>query len=156
MSFWDDITTRFKSLIEGEDAPDIAEAELRRAIATLLVRALMVDGEETIDETMKLVDVLKSRFDLSDTEASDLVKEAKQAEKDATDLFRFTNVVTEQLDRDGRIGVLDMMFEIVAADGQVDVFEENLMSRAATLLRLPDYYRESLRSRVFALMKGRG
>lgn len=156
MGFLDDIAARFRALIEGEDAPDLAEGELRRAIAVLLVRALMVDGEETIDETMKLVDVLKARFDLSDAEASDLVKAAKVTEKDATDLFRFTNVVTEQLDRDGRIGVLEMMFEIVAADGKVDVFEENLMSRAATLLRLPDHFRAAVRPKLFALMRGRG
>ena len=65
-------------------------------------------------------------------------------------------MVTERLDRDGRIGVFEMMFEVIAADGRIDVFEENLMSRAAVLLRLPDYYRESLRPRVFALMGRRG
>lgn len=152
MGFLDDITERFKSLLGDEAGDKVDDSELQRAISVLLVRSLTVDGEETIEETMKLVDLLKGRFALSDHEASDLVKEAKLTERDATDLFRYTNVVTEQLDRDGRIGVLEMMFEIVAADGVVDVFEENLMTRAATLLRVPDYFREDLRPKLFRLM----
>jgi len=152
MGFLDDITSRFKSLLGDEEEANAEDQALQRAIATLLVRSLVIDGEETIEEAMKLVDLLKTRFELSDREAEDLFNEAKRTEREATDLFKFTNVVTEQLDRDGRIGVLEMMFEIVAADGAVDVFEENLMNRASNLLRLPDYYREEMRSRLFALM----
>ncbi|GAA6155864.1 hypothetical protein NBRC116588_13370 [Pyruvatibacter sp. HU-CL02332] len=152
MGFLDDITARFKSLIGDEEDAAAEDQQLQKAIATLLVRSLVIDGEETIEEAMKLVDLLKSQFELSDREAEDLFKEAKEAERDATDLFKFTNVVTEKMDRDGRISVLDMMFEIVAADGKVDVFEENLMNRASNLLRVPDYYRDEVRSKLFALM----
>lgn len=152
MGFLDDITARFKSLIADEEDAAAEDQQLQKAIATLLVRSLVIDGEETIEEAMKLVDLLKSQFELSDREAEDLFKEAKEAERDATDLFKFTNVVTEKMDRDGRISVLEMMFEIVAADGKVDVFEENLMNRASNLLRVPDYYRDEVRSKLFALM----
>ncbi|MDW3098114.1 TerB family tellurite resistance protein [Pyruvatibacter sp.] len=152
MGFLDDITARFKSLIADEEDAAAEDQQLQKAIATLLARSLVIDGEETIEEAMKLVDLLKSQFELSDREAEDLFKEAKEAERDATDLFKFTNVVTEKMDRDGRISVLEMMFEIVAADGKVDVFEENLMNRASNLLRVPDYYRDEVRSKLFALM----
>ncbi|MEO0962256.1 MAG: TerB family tellurite resistance protein [Pseudomonadota bacterium] len=152
MGFLDDITARFKSLVGEEEDAAAEDQQLQKAIATLLVRSLVIDGEETIEEAMKLVDLLKSQFELSDREAEDLFKEAKVAERDATDLFKFTNVVTEKMDRDGRISVLEMMFEIVAADGKVDVFEENLMNRASNLLRVPDYYRDEVRSKLFALM----
>ncbi len=152
MGFLDDITARFKSLMGEEEEGAAEDAQLQKAIATLLVRSLVIDGEETIEEAMKLVDLLKGKFELSNREAEDLFNEAKVAERDATDLFKFTNVVTEQMDRDGRISVLEMMFEIVAADGKVDVFEENLMNRASNLLRVPDYYREEVRSKLFALM----
>ena len=152
MGFLDDITARFKSLMGEEEEGAAEDAQLQKAIATLLVRSLVIDGEETIEEAMKLVDLLKGKFELSNREAEDLFNEAKVAERDATDLFKFTNVVTEQMDREGRISVLEMMFEIVAADGKVDVFEENLMNRASNLLRVPDYYREEVRSKLFALM----
>jgi uncharacterized tellurite resistance protein B-like protein len=152
MGFLDDMTARFKSLVGDADDGNAEEHDLRLAIATLLVRSLTVDGEEVIEEAMKLVDLLKARFELGNREAEDLFNEAKRAEREATDLFKFTRTVTEQLDRDGRIGVLEMMYEIVAADGVVDVFEENLVTRAATLLRVPDYYRENMRPKLFALM----
>lgn len=152
MGFLDDMTARFKSLVGDADDGNAEEHDLRLAIATLLVRSLTVDGEEVIEEAMKLVDLLKARFELSNREAEDLFNEAKRAEREATDLFKFTRTVTEQLDRDGRIGVLEMMYEIVAADGVVDVFEENLVTRAATLLRVPDYYRENMRPKLFAMM----
>jgi len=155
MIFPEGITARLRALLGVEDHAETAEHALRRAIATLLVRALTVDGTETIEETMKLVDLLEARFGLSDQETAELVTEAKTAERDAVDLFAFTNTVTQHLDRDGRIGVLEMMFEVVAADGVVDVFEENLISRAATLLRVPDYYQQTMRPRLFASMAGR-
>ena len=66
MRVWSDISARLRALVEGEDAPALAEEELRRAVAVLLTRALVVDGAETADETARLTALLRSRFELSE------------------------------------------------------------------------------------------
>ena len=62
------------------------------------------------------------------------VAEATEAEHDAIDLYHFTSLINRSLDEVGRRRVVEMMWEIIYADGRVTEFESNLMWRAADLL----------------------
>ena len=70
------------------------------------------------------------------------------AENESVDLYHFTSLINRSLDEAGRIGVVEMMWEIVFADGQVNEFEDNLMWRAADLLGVSSRERIAARQRV--------
>lgn len=135
MTIW----TKFKDFVErvaGEEsaATSLQEEELRLAAAALLVHATVVDGKADRDERQTLKSVLERRFDLSGAEASRLVGDAEAREQDAVDLYGFTSVLCRQLDQDGRKRIIEMLWEVVMADGTVHEFESNLVWRAAELL----------------------
>jgi len=71
-----------------------------------------------------------------------------RAEHEAVDLYHFTSLINRTLDEPGRLGVVEMMWEIVLADGRVTEFEDNLMWRAADLLGVSSRDRIALRRRV--------
>ena len=53
----------------------------------------------------------------------ELVAEATAAEHEAIDLYHFTRLINRSLEEDGRRRVVEMMWEIVYADGHVSEFE---------------------------------
>lgn len=149
MTLW----TRVKDFVEnfgdsGDDAVDLGAEEVRLAAAALLVHATIVDGEVDRREGEVLRDVLERRFDLDKGRAGRLIKQAAEKEKEAVDLYGFTSVLTRRLDRQGRLKIVEMLWEVVIADGVIHEFEANLVWRAAELLGVTSRDRIMLRKQV--------
>ena len=136
-------------LTGGESIPDRFEQnDYRLAAAALLIHAATIDGKETGAEHDKLRAVLKARFALDDAATDELVDTATLAENEAVDLYRFTSLINRTLDEKGRLGIVEMMWEVVFVDGRVNEFEDNLMWRAADLLGVSSRDRIALRRQV--------
>jgi uncharacterized tellurite resistance protein B-like protein len=151
MTVW----TRFKDLVDrvaGQERParNFHEDELRLAAAALLVHASMIDGQADPSERRTLKQLLRERFDLGDDEVRRLVQEADLEESESVDLFRFTNILCRELDQDGRKRIVEMLWEVVMADGVVHEFESNLVWRTAELLGVSTRDRVTLRQQVAA------
>ena len=67
----------------------------------LMVQLISVDGVIDSEEQVRLKDVLKKRFSLSDEETAELIKVANKREKEAVDLYGFTSVLKRELDKEG-------------------------------------------------------
>jgi len=100
--------------------------------------------------------VIKRRFDLDEAATEELVAEATAAEHEAVDLYHFTTLINRTLDEEGRRRVVEMMWEIVFADGRVSEFEDNLLWRAADLLGVSSRQRIELRQLVAARAQSEG
>jgi uncharacterized tellurite resistance protein B-like protein len=141
---------RFLSDLSGnqKEHARFDENDYRLAAAALLVHAAMIDGQMSESERHRLVGALMLRFDLDEAAAHELVSEAVTAEQEAVDLYRFTSLLNRTLDDNGRQQLIEMMWQIVHADGRVTEFEDNLIWRAADLLHVPSQARIALRQRV--------
>jgi uncharacterized tellurite resistance protein B-like protein len=135
--------------VDGEKHPSqFADNDYRLAAVALLVQAATVDGDMSSSERDKLHAVVKRRFNLEDALADELIEKATQAEHEAVDLYHFTSLLNRSLDDDGRAKVVEMMWEIVYADGRRDELEDNLLWRAADLLGVSQRQRIELRHRI--------
>ena len=143
---------RFVSdLADGETHPSrFAENDYRLAAAALLVHAAAIDGVISDIERERLHAIIKRWFDLDEAATNELLNAATAAEQQAIDLYHFTSLLDRSLDEDGRRRVVEMMWEIVFADGRVSEFEDNLIWRAADLLGVSTRERVELRQRVAA------
>jgi uncharacterized tellurite resistance protein B-like protein len=113
-----------------------------------LVHAATIDGEMSSPERDKLHAVLKQHFALDDAATAELIAKATEAEHESVDLYHFTRRLNRALDEPGRARVIEMMWEIVFADGQRDELEDNLLWRAADLLGVSPQERIELRRRI--------
>jgi uncharacterized tellurite resistance protein B-like protein len=140
----------FLSDLSGGDKRQdaFAEDDYRLAAAALLVHVCTVDGDISPAERTRLHDVLKHRFDLDEVGTARLIDAAIAADNEAVDLYHFTHLINRALDEEGRLRMVEMMWEIVFADGQVDEFEDNIVWRAADLLGVSARERIELRHRV--------
>ncbi len=138
--------------VEGDRHPSqFADGDYRLAAAALLVHAAAIDGEMSQSERDKLHAVVKNRFALSDASADELIDKATLAEHEAVDLYHFTSLLNRSLNEAGRTRLIEMMWEIVYADGRRDELEDNLLWRAADLLGVSQRERIELRQRIGAL-----
>lgn len=134
---------------EGDKHPaHFAHDDYRLAAAALLVHAAAIDGDVGDAEREKLHTVIKQQFALDEATTDELVAEATEAENESIDLYHFTSLINRSLDEEGRRRVVEMMWEIAYADGDVDEFERNLIWRAADLLSVSSRKRIELGQRV--------
>jgi len=130
----------------GERA--FAEDDFRLAAAGLFVHLISIDGKPTASETRTLHRLLEQRFNLDTGAANQLIAAATQVEGEAVDLYHYTSRLMRALDERGRARIVEMMWELVYADGRVSEFEESVVWRAADLLGISSTERIALKHRV--------
>ena len=135
--------------VEGDKHPDqFGGDDYRLAAAAMLVHAAAIDGEVLPSENEKLHAVIKQHFILDDAATEELIQKATAAEHEAVDLYHFTHQLNRVLDEAGRARIVEMMWQIVYADGKRDELEDNLVWRAADLLGISPRERIELRRHV--------
>jgi uncharacterized tellurite resistance protein B-like protein len=120
----------------------------RLAATALLVHVVSLDGEPTEIEKRKLHGLIESSFKLDPGTADRLIASATKVEGEAVDLYHFTSVIMRSVNEEGRLRIVEMMWELVYADGQVSEFEDNVVWRAADLLGISSRERIDLKHRV--------
>jgi len=141
--------TFIADFVDGEKHPSqFADDDYRLAAAALLVHAAAIDGDISPSERDQLRAVLKQSFALDDATTDELLEQATAAERESVDLYHFTHLLNRALNEGGRARVVEMMWQIVYADGRRDELEDNLIWRAADLLGVSPRERIELRRRV--------
>jgi len=124
------------------------ESDHRLAATALLIHVISLDGKPSEAERRKLHALLEDRFNLDPGTADRLIRDATVVEGEAVDLYQFTSVIMRSVNLEGRLRIIEMMWELVYADGRVSEFEENVVWRAADLLGVSSRDRVNLRHRV--------
>ena len=132
---------------------DEAESdELQVAAAALLVEAAMMDAHFDESEQATIEALLKQRFALDEGAAQTLLQTARDRVAESSQLFAFTRGVNDRFDAEERIELMEMLWQVVYADGQLTDYESNLMRRVAGLIHVSD--RDSGAARKRALARG--
>ncbi|MBR0811992.1 MULTISPECIES: TerB family tellurite resistance protein [Bradyrhizobium] len=124
------------------------DSDYRLAATALLVHVISLDGQPTAEEQRKLHGLIESHFGLDRGTAERLIADATQVEGEAVDLYHFTSVIMRSLDEEGRKRIVQMMWELVYADGQVSEFEDNVVWRASDLLGIAQRDRIELKHAI--------
>ena len=124
------------------------DSDYRLAATALLVHVVSLDGQPTQAEQRKLHSLIESHFKLDRGTADRLIADATEVEGEAVDLYHFTSVIMRSLDEAGRKRIVQMMWELVYADGQVTEFEDNVVWRASDLLGISQRDRIELKRAV--------
>lgn len=118
----------------GSENRAFADDDYRLAATALLIHVISLDGEPSETEKRKLHSLLEYRFELDPGTADRLIADATRVEGEAVDLYHFTSVIMRSVNEEGRLRIVEMMWELVFADGNVTEFEDNIVWRAADLL----------------------
>lgn len=148
---------RIKALIR-KGTEEIAESggfsheEKELASAALLVEAARMDDDFDDDERDAINRLLEHRFGLNADETASLIDEAEKVQSEASDLIRFTRAIKDNFTEEERIELIEMLWEVVYADGVLHHYEANLLRRIGGLIYVSDRDRGAARKRVLRRM----
>lgn len=140
---------------DGAAVPD-APRELRLAAAAILVEAALTDGREDDREFAVIRRVLADHFHLDAAETDTLVTRATEIARHAVDWNRFTRVLKQGFDREERFQMLEMLWQVVLADGELHAWEDTLVRQVAALLGMDDHERALARRRAQGSLERHG
>jgi uncharacterized tellurite resistance protein B-like protein len=143
---------RLKSLFAGGEAAVAAGVlgpdELHVAAAALLVEAACIDGQFDAGEKRTITSALQTQFGLDGEEAEDLVQAGIEAQDDSSQLYGFTRIIKDQFEHADKVRMIEMLWEVALADGDIHHYESNLVRRVAGLLYVSDPESGAARKRV--------
>ena len=128
-----------------------SQDELQLAAAALLVEAACMDDSFDADERATIQQLLSERFEMEASDARRLVELAEEKVAESVELFSSVRTVKDRFDHDERVELLEMLWEVVYADGVLHDYEANLLRRLAALIHVTD--QESGQARKRALTK---
>jgi uncharacterized tellurite resistance protein B-like protein len=123
--------------------------KVQLACAALLLELSTADQNLDEKEQKILLDILRSTFGLQDQELRQLRALAEQETRTATSLYQFTTLINESYGYEQKVQLLQQLWQVAYADGNVDRYEEHLIRKITDLLYLThgDFIRAKLASK---------
>lgn len=140
------------SPIAPDTDPRDEEHALQLATAVMLVEVMRSDARFDPDERQAVLSALREDFDLNADEAERLTELAQATAAKAGDLFAFTSRINAHFDMPQKLRMLEQMWRVAYADGQLDAHERHVTWRVADLLHIPEgaYVHARIRAREAA------
>jgi uncharacterized tellurite resistance protein B-like protein len=143
--------TRIKELFapKAGSAKDVPVRDrLHLAAAALLVEAAATDAEYGARQREIVERLCRERFALDAAEAAELVRDAELEIEGTNELYGFTRVVREAMPPEERVAIVEMLWEVVYADGTLHEYEASLLRRICGLIYVTDRDSGAARKRV--------
>lgn len=121
---------------------------LQVAAAALLIEVMQADYDVTDAERVAVIEAMRGTFRLSEAEATELLHRAEGEAMNATSLYEFTSLINDRFSYSDKADVIEQMWQVAFADGELDKYEEHLIRKVADLLYVShsDFIRAKLRA----------
>ena len=128
----------FRTADKAPADADTFSHELAELVTALMVEAASVDGEIGPSETALISSCVTAQFDLTDEQMKHLLDRGVKDADSRIELHGLVSRLRDKADYEERIGVMEMVWMVVLADGRLDSIESQLMRRLAGLLFVSD------------------
>lgn len=119
---------------KNKEVPD--EHDLRVATCALLLEMGRIDETFAPEELEALLEILKDKYGLAREQADALMAAADAELKASVDYWQFARLINENYAVAEKIELIENLWQVVFVDGKMDKYENYLMHKLATLLRL--------------------
>lgn len=127
---------------------DDSTITLELAAAALLCEVMRADYQRDDAELAVLRETLKARYKLTDSAVEKLMTLAEQEVESSVDHYRFVSLLNKFYTEQQRFSLVESMWRLAYADGELDPLEEHRIRRIAELLYLShsDFIRAKLKA----------
>lgn len=127
---------------EGGEHDDHA---LKLATAALLFEVTRADFAVLDVERQVVEAAIRKVFKLTETETRELADLAEQEVESAVSLYQFTGLINQHFSPQEKIRIVEMLWQVVFADGHMDSHEEAMVRKIAELIYVP--HRDFIRTK---------
>lgn len=112
------------------------DKKIKIAVTTVLLESVNADNNLSDKELNSIINQLEKRFDLTSEESSRLIELSQKYRNDNTDIWYFTNLLNEHLDKDDKLEIIEMVWRVIYSDGDLDKFEDSVSHKLTGLLHI--------------------
>jgi len=117
-----------------DQQPTIEPHDFKTAVAALLIEVMRADNKLEHNEGKTLTVTLKKYFNLTNIEVEELTANAESSLDGAIDYFQFSKQINEHCSAEQRIEIIELLWRLAYADGEIDPQEEYVIRKVAGLL----------------------
>jgi len=123
-------------LIVKLDDEEAIEHRLQLASAVLLLEVAQADRDYSAEEKARIQQSIASKFSLTDEDIGLLMSLAEEKRHQATDYHQFTSLLNKEFSIEQKIRLIEMMWQVAYADGELDPYEDHFIRKISELLYL--------------------
>ena len=126
----------FDKYIKPADAPTPRDSRdsVRIAAAALLIEMTRMDEKISEVERARVRRLVQEDFGLGAEETAELLRLAETRAQEATDYFQFTTLIKNHMTPEQKERLIEHLWEVAYADGELHPYEEHLVRKIADLL----------------------
>lgn len=128
----------FNTYLDPQDCATGVDAtqRTRLAVAALMVEIAVSDFESVTAERRTIIEIVKKGFALTEQEADALISLAEAEHQSSTDYFQFTRLINEHYTPEQKVELLESLWRVAFADGELHSYEEHVIRRLSDLLHV--------------------
>ncbi len=126
----------FKKIFQTEKSenPTLDDNTSTKACIALLLETSMADEILDESELVTLKNTLQKDFLIEENEMDELINLAKENVEDSNSLYEFTRDINDNFDATERVKLIESMWKIAYADGNIDKYEEHIIRKVSNLI----------------------
>lgn len=125
------------------------DAESQNLVASLLAMVAKSDGGISLDESERMVGLLRNRFRVSPIEALEMITRASQELAANSRLDEVVDAINQKLTLAQKEDLMLMILHVISADSRKDAGEMRLLDAVVEGLRMPDQLMEKVYQQYF-------
>ncbi len=108
--------------------------DLRVATCVLLLEVAYADRDFSLEEKERITGIISRRFSLTPEKTSELLAAADEERRQRNDLYHFARLVNEQFTRARKLAIIELLWQVVYSDKELEAHEDALMHKLGNLL----------------------
>jgi len=127
----------FKKLFKKKNTEVVKEANISSiniACSSLLIEVALSDKDFDEEEIKSMTKALTNTYEISKETVLELIDNAQLTVKESTSLYSYTREVNDSFTYDKKLILIDNLWAIAYADGNLDKYEEHLIRKISDLL----------------------
>ncbi len=141
--------------VKEDDQPIDVDHHIRVATCALFIEMASIDDEFDEVEKNRIASHFKDNFDLTDDEINQLFNLAKEELSSRVDLWGLTNLINQHYSPDQKLKVIEMIWEVIYADGELSAHEDYLVHNLYKMLNLQHNQMIEAKMKVLKRHKGK-
>ena len=137
----------FASRVSSPEEPHRPDAVAIAACA-LLLEIAHADDVFAPEERERILRAVREDLGVPASDVAEVVRLAEEERRESVDLYQFTKLVSEKFTRAQRLRLVEVIWGVVYADGQLTAVENQLARRIAELLGFQHPEVQAVRERV--------
>ena len=117
--------------------PADQERAYQLATAALLIEMTRADYDVKGVERSAVTQAVQRAFELDASQTEELLALAEVEADTATSLYEFTRLINQHFDAKQKEHIVELLWHVALADGEIDKYEDHLVRKVADLIYVP-------------------